>query len=314
MVARTRSKIEEGGMLGYIPSLNRVGETNDLLFQSYMGATAPEHRSPEHFEQFKAVRGPSGEWLSPTQIYQKEQAAALKDQEALDEELRPFILESMGLRYNAQGKLEKIPPAALTPEQLEEKKLEDAYKEYLTFAQEGKLPVSLATQKTLTEQEEMLNEKMSRGLGTDWRQSTPGVRQQGDFFLTSEAAKESERHGRLEEASNLLNTRQASISDMTQRRLGLMEGVGSPTYSLVNAYNVGQQPHLFQGLLDNKRNMYEGYVNSANRAGTYGLIGAGVGAVGQGVGAYYGYYNQPSNYNYPDRSVRAPSGETAPPR
>ena len=41
-----------------------------------------------NFLGYKANRGPNGEWLSQEQIFQKEQAQTLKDQAALDEELR----------------------------------------------------------------------------------------------------------------------------------------------------------------------------------------------------------------------------------
>ncbi len=254
-------------------------------------------RSPTspNFLAFKEVRGSAGEWLSPEQIFQKEQANQLRDQAALDAELRPFILESMGLRTNAQGTLEKIPPPELTPEQLKEKELEDLYKEHLTAAQEGRLPVSLATQSALKEQEAILNETMSRKLGTNWQESTQGVKQQSRYFLSSEATKEAERHGELEKASGLLNQRQASISDITQRQLGLLEGASSPTYSLVNAYGTGQQPYLFNNLLSNQRNAYEANVQNTDRAGKIGLIGSAIGGAGAGYMYYNNMNNQPNN-------------------
>lgn len=249
-------------------------------------------RSPNSpvFLAFKADRGPNGEWLSPEQLYQKRQFETLQNEEKLNQELQPFILESMGLRYGADGKLEKIPPAALTPEQQAEKDLEDLYKEHLTAAQEGRLPVDLATQRTLDLQEEGMGEAMSRKGGRFWREGTPGIKQQGNFMLTSEATKEASRHGDYNTAAGLLNQRQASISDLTQRRLGGLEGAGGPTYSLVNSYGNAQNPYLFQGLLNTRMANQESANKAADTAGKYGLLAAGAGL---GVYAGYKYYNQP---------------------
>ncbi len=250
----------------------------------------PQGLNDPRFLAFQSMRGAGGEWLSPQEIYQKRQFEGLKNEEQLNQELQPFILESMGLRYGADGKLEKIPPAPLTPEQQADKALEDLYKEHLSAAMEGRLPVDLGTQKTLERQEEEFNEGMSRKGGRMWREGTPGIRQQGNFMLTSEATKEASRHGDLNTAAGLLNQRQASISDLTQRQLGGLEGMGGPTYSLVNSYGAGQQPYLFQGLLNTRMANQDSANRAADTAGKYGLLATGIGA-----GAYYGYnaYNQP---------------------
>ena len=229
---------------------------------------------------------------TPLQQFQNEQLKALKQQQSLEKELEPFIFESMGIWKNpATGKIEKLPPKELTPEQLEDKKLNDLYKEHLNASIEGRLPVSLATQKTLKEQEETLDEAMSRRLGTKWRESTPGIRRAGDFMLSSEATKEAERFGDLNRATGLLNQREASLSDITARRLGQLEGMGSPLFSLANSYGTAQQPYLFQNLLNVRMDNQASANKAGDTAGLYKLAGAAIGA-----GTYYGYnkYKNPT--------------------
>lgn len=248
------------------------------------------------FLAFKAERGPNGEWLNPEQVYKKRQVESLQDQQKLDAELQPFVLESMGLMRNAAGQIEKIPPPALTPEQLKQKELDDLYKEHLTAAAEGRLPVDLATENTLNEQQRLLSEGMSRNLGTNWRESTPGVLSEGKYMLSSEATKEAARHGDLTTAAGLLNQRQASLSDITQRQLGGLQGMGGPAYSLANSYGTAQQPYLFQGLLNTQLQNQLSANQAADTAGKYGLIGSVAG------GATYGYMKysnqQKPNYGY----------------
>lgn len=263
------------------PIVNDLSYVPPSLLNAYAESTAPQNRSPQHFSEWQAVRGPAGEWLSPEQIMMKRQFEALSQEDKLNTELEPFRLEAMGLWRNpSTGQVEKLPPKPLTQEQQFEKEFEDLYKDYLSKAQQGQLPVSLATQKQLEDQERILNETMSRRLGTDWNKSTPGIKQQGNFMLTSEAAKEAERYGELAKASGLLNQYQANLSDISQRNLGLLQGMGSPSYSLVNAYGQAQQPYLFQGLLNTRQQMQSDANRAGDTAGQYRLLGNVLGTAG----------------------------------
>jgi len=231
-------------------------------------------------------------WVStPEQYKQYQQAKALKDQQKLDEQLRPFILESMGLKVDeATGQIRKITEeerfAKLSPEEREQRsrdaQLEALYKEHLTAAQEGRLPVSLQTQDTLKQQEGLLNENMSRRLGTNWKASTPGLINDANFNLSAEATREAERHDDMSTASNLLNNREGAISDLSARSMGLMQGLGSPSYQLAGAYGTATQPHLFDNLLKNRGEIQDSANNAANTADIYELGGAvaGAGAMG----------------------------------
>lgn len=235
-------------------------------------------------ESNMSLRGDRGEWISPEEQFRKEQFNILQEEQTLEDELEPFILGTMGLeRDPVSGKIRELPPAPLTAEQIEEQRLENLYKEHLTAAQEGRLPVSLATMEKLSRQEKELDEAMSRRLGTKWKESTPGAVTAGDYLLSSEAVKEAERHDDLNRASSLLNQRQASLSDITQRQLGGMQGMGSPSYSLVNSYGTSQQPYLFKNLLNVRMENQESANRAADTAGIYSLIGAGAG----GAATYY---------------------------
>lgn len=240
-----------------------------------------------------SLRGENGEWINPAEQNRKEQYNILKEEKDLQEELEPFILSGMGLQRDpVTGKITALPPVALTPDQIKENELEALYKEHLTAAQEGRLPVSLATTDLLSRQEQELDESMSRRLGTKWKESTPGATTAGDYLLSSEAIKEAERHDDLNKASSLLNTRQASISDIQQRALGGLQGMGSPSYSLANSYGNANQPYLFKNLLNVRMQNQEAADKAVETAGIYGLIGTGIGA-----GTYYGYdkYSKPDN-------------------
>ena len=66
----------------------------------------------------------------------EEQLALLNQEAAMQDELEPFILESLGLKRNASGQLEEIPGAEVDDEILA------GYKSYQLKALAGELPVS----------------------------------------------------------------------------------------------------------------------------------------------------------------------------
>mgnify|MGYP001607399259 FL=1 len=221
---------------------------------------------------------------------QAQQLQLLIEQGKLEKELLPFVLENMGLRYNAQGVLERIPPVEAPPDELM-----TIYQDYLNQALEGQIPTSAGLEADIAENTAIMDENLSRRLGSKYLQSTPGLETAGKFMRATEGAREGERLGLIGQYTGLLNQRQAQLSDINYAKTGLLQGTGASDYALTDAYTRATQPYMFQNQMNyagEMQNLANEQINTAANYQLGGMLG--------GMGAYYGYnkYNQPGPTQY----------------
>lgn len=214
-----------------------------------------------------------------------EQLTLAEQQAKFEQDIQPFLLESMGLRYNAAGVLEKIPEVEAPPDELV-----TLYQSYLDQALAGEIPTSLSTENSIAENTAIMNENLSRRLGSGYNESTPGLETMGKFMASAEGMREGERQDLINMYSGLLQQRQAMLSDLGYSEAGLLQGVGSPNYSLMQAYTQAQQPYTYQNTLNNQVAMQEIANKSSATQGGYQLAGVSGGLLG---GYAYNQYNQP---------------------
>ncbi|KKL90554.1 hypothetical protein LCGC14_1903540 [marine sediment metagenome] len=197
------------------------------------------------------------------------QVANLEKQQPLFEEsiaaqqaLKPFVLQSMGLKQNEDGSFVKM-----TEEEFLES-LSGADKlsyENLTLALErekkallGELPLSVAGQQQKAKEFATFKEAMARSgnpitgddPGTATATTTAGIQGLQAFNERFGLLEEAERFGQLTQGSQLILAKQGITSDIGARRTaGLMQFPGATSGASVTAPNFGGAASQFAGLL-----------------------------------------------------------------
>lgn len=215
---------------------------------------------------------------------QQEQLALLKRQSAEQEMFKPYLYESMGLRVNAQGQLEQIPEAdrlaAMTPQEKSEYELANLYLQRQKDALMGNLPISPAMEKELADQQTLMEENLSRKLGTNWGQSTSGIQSSDAFQTRAGLLREEARRGQIGMGESLIGARMGLLGQQQAQQYGQMQGWGAPSAGLFNQYSQAYQPYQF-----NRQMQYD--AKSQSMANKMGLISGAMGMVGR-IGAYAG--------------------------
>lgn len=227
--------------------------------------------------------GPSEQELELLEL----QLEALKRQGADAAALRPYILQSMGMKEDAEGNLTKMTEEEYyeSLSTLDQKSFDVAMAsaERSLKAYAGELEISPALEKSLGERKTELEENLSRNLGSGWQGTTAGIQAMAQFDETSELIREEVRSGII-----------TNEGGMTLSSLDYMSGISDTSMS---AFPSAQAGGIFSGagqMAQQYRqdrqgqfqaNAYNAQTRSQQRAGLMSgigsLMGAGIGAYGQ---------------------------------
>lgn len=225
------------------------------------------------------------------------QLEMIQQQRAESEAMKPYLLESLGLRQ-VDGKYEEVPweerLAGMNPQ---ERAQYDLAQSYLTRQQQalaGQIPVSPALEAELESQKSQLSENLSRKLGPDWHASTSGIQAMSEFDKRAGLLREEARRGQISTGEGLIGARMGLLGAQQAQSYGQQSAWNLPQYGaqtsgIAHAY----QPYQYQRGLE-----YDAARQSAaNRAGLLSSIG---GVVGQGLGLYAGMRTPRGGAGMPD--------------
>lgn len=217
---------------------------------------------------------------------QKMQLAILKEQQVDAAALRPFILDVMGLKTDAEGNIiqlsEEEKLASMTEQERGAYDILMAQQERAKKALAGELEISPALEKNLAERERMMVEALSQKLGSNWMQTTAGQQAMATFTRQAELLREEARRGELTGGMGLyLSHQQQYQGDISgQRKYGQGMGFSGAKAGLFSQAGQAQQPYQYQRGLQYQANV----ANAPSKAGLlkgYGdIVGSGIQAYG----------------------------------
>lgn len=221
----------------------------------------------------------------------REQTAILKEQTAQQAALEPLLMESMGIRKNAEGGYEKIPVgekaatpqdiaaqkqlllmgysttgaklseeeqlAGMTASEQREYQLTKQIEERQGKALAGQLDVSPALESDLSSRRKQLEENLYRRVGPDWQQSTPGIQSMSELEKNSELLREESRRGTISAGEGMLLNRM-QMMDQDTAQMGQTTGM----YSDLNQRgisNLMSLPSLKSQTMQGQSGLLQGY-------------------------------------------------------
>lgn len=216
---------------------------------------------------------------------QQAQLDSIAKQNAETEAFKPYLYKQMGLR-EVNGQIQEIPweerMASMAPQERAGYELNDLYLQRQKDAMEGKLPVSPAMEAELAQQGADLEANLSRRLGPQWSQSTPGIQSMTEFDKRAGLMREEARRGQISSGEGLLNARMGLLQNTQAQNVQQGQNWGLPAFSqLQGAYSQAYQPFQFN------RNM-QFQANQQSVANRMGLISGAMGMAGSIAGGGLG--------------------------
>lgn len=227
------------------------------------------------------VPGPTAQEVELQQI----QLDTIKKQNAYYAQMEPYILQNMGYKKDSSGNIVAMTDAEKYNAMSEvDKGTYDINKlmlERQKNALEGKLPVSPALENELAKQKTDLEAYLSRKLGSNWANSTPGIQALAEFNKNAETLREEARTGQITSGEQLLL---AGLQGQQQAQNYATSSAASfPSFNsgLVGLSSQAQQPYQYYNGLALQANM----ANAQNSAGLMQGLGslAGTGLMAKGV-------------------------------
>lgn len=225
------------------------------------------------------VPGPTAQEVELQQI----QLDTIKKQNAYYAQMEPYILQNMGYKKDSSGNISKMSSDEYYNSLGEvDKSTYDINKlmlERQKNALAGKLPVSPALENELTKQRSDLESYLSRKLGPNWANSTPGIQALAEFNKNAETLREEARTGQITSGEQLLL---AGLQGQQQsQKYATSSAASFPGFNsgLVGLSSQAQQPYQY----------YNGLALQGNMASAQNQVGLmkGLGQVaGNGLMAY----------------------------
>lgn len=234
------------------------------------------------------VPGPSPE----EQALQKQQLELIQEQRAQNEMLKPYLYQLSGIK-EVDGRIvamtEDEQLASMTSAQRLQYDNSKLQAEQYQKALKGELPLSKAVENELTKQRADLESYMSRNLGPNWQQSTPGIQALAEFDKKANALREEQMYGKQTGASAMSIAQQDFYNQLLSRSaqsasspLGMYQG-------LMGSYQAALQPYQAQRQMQLQANMANARSGNSMMSGLGMLAGTGLGfALGGAPGAYMG--------------------------
>lgn len=221
------------------------------------------------------VPGPTSEEIE----LQRMQLDQLRQQNKLQQQFQPFILESLGFKIEPDGSVTKL-------EQPKDE-LATLYEQRQLQALKGELPISPAMEKELSQQEAAITEGLSQRLGSDWQQTTAGQQAMSEFQKRAELLREEARRGQITTGEGLLESRLGFLQGVQQQGLSNLSAFASPNSA--GAYSSALAPYQAQRQMQFSANQSSAANNAAMTSGLMGMAGTlGGFAIGGPLGASIG--------------------------
>lgn len=140
------------------------------------------------------------------------QLETLKDEIARNKSLEPVLLDAMGYKKDESGNYVATGETA-DPIQTQ---LKQQYEEALS----GKTDISPNLEAQIQKQQKTLEEDLSRRLGPDWRNTTPGIQAIEEFNKNADLVREESRRGMVESAGGQYMGYTGLLANLKQQKVG----------------------------------------------------------------------------------------------
>lgn len=234
------------------------------------------------------VPGPTPE----EQALQKQQLELIQEQRAQNEMLKPYLYQLAGIK-EVDGRIvamtEDEQLASMTSAQRLQYDNSKLQAEQYQKALKGELPLSQAVENEISKRWADTQAYLSRKLGPQWEESTPGIQSKAEFDKWSSALREEQQTGKLSGASAMSIAQQDFYNQLLGRSaqsasspLGMYQG-------LMGSYQAALQPYQIQRQMQLQANMSNARSGNSMMSGLGMLAGTGLGsAVGGPGGAMLG--------------------------
>lgn len=219
----------------------------------------------------------------------KQQKEMIEEQRAQQKILLPFLAEQEGfdVEMNDNGTIKSI-KKKLNPDDAKRKELEGMYLDRSLKAMKGELPLDPALEDSLKTGEQQLREKLQSQFGPGYETSSPAIETLGQFMRSSEILREGARTGQLTLSEQLGITREqqdqfsrgSSTDALRNTAIGDPMSFAGAFGQTARGYGQAQVPFLQQRQMQTQ-------ASSSSSDRLYRLLGAGIGAIGQGAAAYF---------------------------
>ena len=186
----------------------------------------------------------------------------------MQEKLMPFMLESSGIEINPEtGEYQRVAKDELT-QLIEDRALQAA---------RGELELSPLAVQQFDEQEAQIRENLSRRLGPNWEQTTPGIQAMKSFRERRGLLEEEMRRGEISASTGLLGQREGLTSGLGGQNISNMQGAYGGYGATAGQYSRLLQPYQYQRGLQFQANKQTAQNNAQREAGMMQAGGMGIG-------------------------------------
>lgn len=221
------------------------------------------------------VPGPSPEEIA----LQRQQLELIQEQRAQNELLKPYFYQLAGLK-EVDGKLvpmtEEEQLAAMTSSQRKQYEVANLQLGQYEKALRGELPLSQAVENELTKQRADLESYMSRKLGPNWQQSTPGIQALAEFDKKANALREEQMYGKQTGASAMSIAQQDYYNQLLSRSASAASSPLGTYQGLMGSIGQALQPYQLQRQMQLQANMANAQSGNALWGGLGSLLGTGL--------------------------------------
>lgn len=234
------------------------------------------------------VPGPTAEETA----LQQQQLELIKQQREETALMKPYMYQLAGIK-EVDGKLvpmtEEEQLAGMTSTQRKQYDVSNLQLGQYEKALKGELPLSQAVEGEISKQRADLESYMSRKLGPNWRQSTPGIQALAEFDKKTNALREEQQYGKLSGASAMSIAQQNYMNDMMGRSAQTATSPLGMSQGLFGMMGQAQQPYQQQRAMQLQAAMANQRNGSDMMSGLGMLAGTGLGfALGGAPGAMMG--------------------------
>jgi hypothetical protein len=230
------------------------------------------------------VPGPTPQEIEYNQI----SLDTMKRQNAMYSQLEPYMLQQAGYKTGPDGSIVKMSDAQyyaslnnMQKSQYDASKLQvDQY----TKALKGELPLSKAVEGTLAKQKSDLESYLSRKLGPNWQQSTPGIQAMAEFDKQANALREEQMFGKQTASSAMNIAQQNQYNQLLANQMNQTSVAPTWGSGLIGLSAQAQQPYLQRAQMGLQAQMQNAQNDNAMWSGLGGLLGTGLMATTLGGG------------------------------
>jgi len=203
-----------------------------------------------------------------------------KYQKQLREQLTPYVLRQAGMKMDEAGNIvpmsEQERLAGMTEEERMQYDLSKLASQRSMQALKGELPLSQAVEQEIAKQGQQLNDYMSRKLGPNWRQTTPGVQALAEFNAKANALREEQQYGRLGALEGINQAQAGLLGGMRGASAGYATSPFAWSQGLMSGAGAAQQPWMFDRQMQMQAQLANQQSKSGMMAGLGSLLGTGL--------------------------------------